>query len=301
MIEKCFDEGIIQAFLDGELASDLLENVARHVAVCSDCATQLAEAEEESVFAFSTLEQEFSTLVPTQRLWTKINDSIGKERKSLWQTVFAFFKNPTVAAFASLLVIFGLFMAVLSLQKSEPVKTVAQNDSTQQKVITPIFTPEIASQPLPKVDSDKSQMSDALKNNKKDFQIVKIDFAKKEINPKIENRPTKIQPDVDGAKDKGQKTNGNYLIGEESYLKTIATLETTVNSRKDEILRPSSRFAFEKDLAVVDDAIKIMKAEVKKNPKNEAAKDMLRTSYQNKIDLLNSVTEKTELMASLKQ
>ena len=299
-MKNCFDEGTIQAFLDGELASDLLENVARHVAMCNDCAVLMAEAEEESAFAFSALEQEFNTLVPTQRLWTKINDSIGKERKSVWQAVFAFFRNPTVAAFASLLVVFGLFMAVLSLQKSEPVNTVAQKDSNQPKVIAPVFTPETASQTLPKNDSDKPQVAD-LKTNKKDFQIVKTDFAKKEISPKIENRPSKIQPDVDGAKDKGQKTKDNYLIGEESYLKTIATLETTVNSRKDEILRPSSRFAFEKDLAVVDDAIKVMKAEVKKNPKNEAAKDMLRTSYQNKIDLLNSVTEKTELMASLKQ
>jgi hypothetical protein len=43
-----------------------------------------------------------------------------------------------------------------------------------------------------------------------------------------------------------------------------------------------------------------MRVVVKKNPKNEAAKDVLRASYENKIDLLNSVAEKTELMASLK-
>ncbi|MGI8639065.1 MAG: anti-sigma factor family protein, partial [Pyrinomonadaceae bacterium] len=94
-MKNCFDEGTIQAFLDGELASDLLENVARHVAVCDGCALLMAEAEEESAFAFSALEQEFNTLVPTQRLWTKINDSIVRERKSVWQTVFAFFKHPT--------------------------------------------------------------------------------------------------------------------------------------------------------------------------------------------------------------
>lgn len=300
-MKNCFDEGTIQAFLDGELASDLLENVARHVSLCNDCAVLMAEAEEESAFAFSALEQEFNTLVPTQRLWTKINDSIDKERKSVWQTVFAFFKNPTIAAFASLLIVFGLFMAVLSLQQSKPVNTIAQNDSTQSEVIAPVFTPEKVSQPLPKDDVEKPQVA-SVKNDKKDFQVVKTDFTKKEISPKIENRPSKTKPDADSAKDKGQKTkNENYLLGEESYLKTIATLETNVNSRKDEILRPSSRFAFEKDLAVVNDAIKVMKAEVKKNPKNEAAKDMLRTSYQNKIDLLNSVTEKTELMASLKQ
>jgi hypothetical protein len=83
-------------------------------------------------------------------------------------------------------------------------------------------------------------------------------------------------------------------------LKTIAALTKTVDKRKDETLKPSARFAFEKDLAVIDDAIGLMQKEVKRNPKNEVAKEMLRSSYQNKIDLLNSVTEKSELMASLR-
>jgi hypothetical protein len=52
-------------------------------------------------------------------------------------------------------------------------------------------------------------------------------------------------------------------------------------------------------MAVVDDAIKKMQREVRRNPKNEAAREVLRSSYQNKIDLLNSVAEKSELMATL--
>ncbi len=295
-MKNCFDEGTIQAFLDGELASDLLENVARHVAVCDGCALLMAEAEEESAFAFSALEQEFNTLVPTQRLWTKINDSIGRERKSVWQTVFAFFKHPTVGAFASLLVVFGLFVAVLSLQKGETVKSVAEIIPDKQEVIAPIFKPELATSQTSPSDDLESPKIATVKQAKKDYSIVKTVLVKKENSPKINNQPNALN----SAEDKGQMTNDNFLLGEESYIKTIATLEKTVNSRKDEVLKPSSRFAFEKDLAVVNDAIQRMKAEVKKNPKNEAAKNVLRASYQNKIDLLSSVTEKTELMASLK-
>jgi len=295
-MKNCFDEGTIQAFLDGELASDLLENVARHVAVCDGCAVLMAEAEEESAFAFSALEQEFNTLVPTQRLWTKINDSIGRERKSVWQTVFAFFKHPTVGAFASLLVVFGLFVAVLSLQKGETVKSVAEIIPDKQEVIAPIFKPELATSQTSPSDDLESPKIATVKQAKKDYSIVKTVLVKKENSPKINNQPNALN----SAEDKGQMTNDNFLLGEESYIKTIATLEKTVNSRKDEVLKPSSRFAFEKDLAVVNDAIQRMKAEVKKNPKNEAAKNVLRASYQNKIDLLSSVTEKTELMASLK-
>ena len=89
------------------------------------------------------------------------------------------------------------------------------------------------------------------------------------------------------------------MEGEDTYIKTIATLETTVNTKKDNVLRASSRVSYERDMAVIDDSIKRMKTEVRKNPKNEAAKQILRNSYQNKIELLNSVTERSELMARL--
>ena len=52
MRDKCFEIGTIQAFLDGELASDVSENIARHLSLCDDCALLLAEAEEETAFAY---------------------------------------------------------------------------------------------------------------------------------------------------------------------------------------------------------------------------------------------------------
>jgi hypothetical protein len=91
-----------------------------------------------------------------------------------------------------------------------------------------------------------------------------------------------------------------YLPGEESYVKTIANLSEIVDRQKDTALRPAARVDFERDMAVVNDAIKRMKSEVKKNPRNDSAKQVLYTSYQNKIDLLNSVAEREELVASLK-
>jgi hypothetical protein len=91
-----------------------------------------------------------------------------------------------------------------------------------------------------------------------------------------------------------------YLPGEESYLSTIARLEKTVDGKKDAVLKSSERYSYEKDMAIVDESIRRMKQEVRRNPKNEGAKQVLFASYQNKIDLLNSVTEKSELMASLR-
>jgi len=302
MTEKCFDIGTIQAFLDGELSSDKMELVSRHIALCDDCAISIAEAEEESAFAFSALEQEFNTLVPTERLWTKINDSIEKEKKSFWKPIFAFFSNPSVAAFASLLIVVGFFAAMLSLKTDAPTNDLAAKTvPSQESFGIPISKPSTTivgaslgnSKPefLPATDSG---------NNKSENRAVKADFVKSEGKPIRKVKSNRVTETLSSINKMGQPTANENVLGEDSYVKTIATLTETVNNGKDEVLKPSARFAFERDLAVTDDAIKKMSAEVKQNPKNEAAKQILRASYQNKIDLLNSVAEKTELMASLK-
>ena len=310
MTEKCFDIGTIQAFLDGELASDVSEKVACHTASCDVCAIMLAEAEEESAFAFSALENEFNTFGPTNRLWTKINDSIEGNKKTFWQTIFARFSNPSVAAFASLVVIVGLFAVMFvsrtdnnDFAKINPEEQKATLPATKTKKTDSSVQPFEQTLPLeqttPRITTAGSVETAAKNNDKNKYTAVKATFSEKESNR---------QSSKTNAADRNSKklnnaepvTEGENLLGEDNYVKTIATLEKTVESRKDEVLKPAARFAFERDLAVTDDAIKKMKAVVKKNPKNEAAKDVLRASYQNKIDLLNSVAEKTELMASLK-
>src|SRR5437763_16772124 len=86
-MNNCLDTGTIQAFLDGELAPATASNVSAHIAVCDACAAQLGSAEEESAFVFSVLDREIDTLVPTQRLWNEINESLEVEQHNLplWQ------------------------------------------------------------------------------------------------------------------------------------------------------------------------------------------------------------------------
>ena len=305
MTEKCFDIGTIQAFLDGELAADRLETVSRHISFCDDCAILLAEAEEESALAFSVLEQEFNTLVPTSRLWTKINDSIEGEKKTFWQSVAAYFTNSPVAAFASLVIVVGLFAAMWSVETNSNKIEIAKTNSEKPNVTSPINK---ENSPIKSLDTSEPNINDAgsvkiaaSNTDKRKFGVVKASFSEKEGNRRaIKNQKSNSITDRNRQPNVDSRTTNENLLGEESYIKTIATLEKTVDSRKDEILKPSARFAFERDLATTDDAIKKMKAEVSKNPRNKAAKNVLLASYQNKIDLLNSVAEKSELMASLK-
>ena len=89
-------------------------------------------------------------------------------------------------------------------------------------------------------------------------------------------------------------------LGEESYVRTIASLSKTVETQKETLLRPGERISFERDLAVVDNAIDRIRKKVRKDPKNDSARQILYSSYQSKIDLMNSVTQKEELVASLR-
>lgn len=301
MMEKCFDEATLQAFLDNELEQSLSQKVARHLVDCDPCAIMLAEVEEETAFAFAALEQEFNTLVPTQRLWTKINQSIEVQhrQKSLWQNVLSFFSglsftNPHVIAFGSLLLIVGVVSALIVVKNDDLSNTTAVNRNN---------IPAVQNQPSERAPIN-APIVDTVENDDSDkdaprytapapqYRIEKASYTAEpnRRQPAPDNkRPPVVPPVVP-----------QYVDGEESYVTTIARLEQNVNGKKDEVLTGSSRFAYEKDMAVVDDTIRKMKQEVRRNPKNKDAKQVLFASYQNKIELLNSVTQRSELMASLR-
>ena len=295
MSVDCLDIGIIQAFLDGELTPERSANVSGHIAACDACAAMLGEAEEESAFVFPVLERELSTLVPTQRLWTRINDSIAIEKqntpfwKKIWAGIAVALRNPAITVAATILIVFGVFTAVYRFPSN---KIVVVNEELRE-----------VSQPQAPVNPSSTTFSAT--GNQQD-EPGPAPLAKVR-NPEVE-RPAAIQADyrvrprTDGnASPKGPDSvnQDGYLPGEESYVKTIATLSDSVSNQKDSVLKPSQQVAYERDLAVVDDSIKRMRKAVRNNPKNDSAKQVLYSSYQNKIDLLNSVAQKEELVASL--
>jgi hypothetical protein len=293
MNDKCIEIGTIQAFLDGETSPDLSFKISGHVADCDKCAFVLAEAEEESSVVFAALDREFNSMVPTQRLWSSINEAISYEKAhtSFWDKVRSslatLLANPSLAVAASVLLVFGIFAAVWSLKPvdvaSSDVATV-QPQSAQTKTVDITGSSQVVPPP-----------SDSYTVSATKFPADKVAKLAKTANFKPASDQVRAQPAI-------LKTNSaeEYLPGEESYVRTIADLKQNVDGQKDRIMNPSSRIAYERDMAVVNDAITKMKEVVKKNPKNQSAKQVLYSSYQNKIDLLNSVVEREELMASLR-
>ena len=317
MMDKCFDEGTIQAFLDGELASEQIDKLTSHIALCDECAIAVAEAEQESAYAFAALETEIDTLVPTQRLWTKINDSIESEanERTVWQAISDFLTTPMAAGFASILIVFGVGFGLVKYIDSQNdlagLTPQLQVYDPLGDVVFPTYSPPTeteASVGENKVDSQPPQQIQVVAKTKKRNPVIKAKYSPvrkvrsgngngRNVQTVAKtNEPEQNNTDVEQIPLAPPAT---YLPGEETYVRTIAALEEKVDEKKDYVMNASTRFSYEKDLALANDTISKMRQEVKKNPKNTAAREVLQSAYQNKIDLLNAVSEKTELMASL--
>lgn len=302
MSEKCFEIGAIQAFLDGETTPELSFKITEHSAKCDNCARLIAEAEEENAQVFAMLDREMNSLVPTQRLWSNITVALAEEKSkaSFWDKargyVLALFANPSLGVAASVLVVAGLFAAVWSLKS--PVTNAPGADLVSSNAVQP----QVASgRPAQEINTTGDGIEPVSPFTGDRLSVGETKFSPVDIKKLASNaRHTAADPSVKPVHAVVREPAAEqYLPGEESYIKTISDLKQSVDGRKDLILDPSSRMAYERDIAVVNDSIKRMKEVVRKNPKNQAAKQVLYSSYQNKIDLLNSVVEREELMAAL--
>jgi hypothetical protein len=291
---NCLDTGMIQGFLDGELSPAAASDVSAHIAVCDACATQLSTAEEESSFVFSVLEREMDSLVPTQRLWSKINDSIEVEKQNapFWQKAWAYLTaalaNPAIAVAAVAVIVFGISTVVF-----------VDKNGTSSRPGPEVAGYRVTPPSAPTTTVDPPSVNNSSVGNQNDFVVTPAKTTRSS-SAKVENTVYRqsMGSQIEGPRRPADQVN--YIPGEENYVRTINTLAKSVDDQKDTVLRPSERVSYERDMAVVNDAIAKLKKEVQKNPKNESAKQVLYSSYQNKIDLLNSVSQREELVASLK-
>ncbi len=285
MTTNCFEIGVIQAFLDGETSAETTAVMANHFAVCESCAKLLAEAEDQNALVFSLLEREMDVMVPTHRLWNRINDSIVETRSRVSilgriQALAGFYlASPALASALSLLIVFGIIAAVWNFRQGvDGVETAKSGISTGTAVRQNIRTEGIDApangEPAgnPGVTSQTPDSSDS----------------------GLEGRET-LKAKTSFASYRRASGREAYLPGERGYLAAIADLNDEFQANKQSLLPPSARVAFERDLAVVDDAIRKMRDVVKRSPDNQSARQVLYASYQDKIDLLNSVALRDEL------
>ena len=78
MMRRCLDEGLLQAYLDGELSQEQTREAAAHVAACESCAAALAEAEGESAFFATAFAPDDSVRVPSEVLRSRISAAVAQ-------------------------------------------------------------------------------------------------------------------------------------------------------------------------------------------------------------------------------
>jgi anti-sigma factor RsiW len=292
MKTNCLDIGIIQSFLDGELIGAEVTRVSDHITDCDSCAMLLSQAEDENAVVFPALAREFDAMVPTQRLWARIEDSIEIHKASApwWSKlrgiIVTDLLSPQIGAFAALMIVVGLF-GIYKLSGPAPATTT--DVAGAPKTTSVPATREIVPVPLAATDDEPVVRS---RTTGATYETAGY-HAPRRLPTQAQVNSTSDRPMV--------ATDASYLPGEESYVKTIASLNKSVNGDQDpSVMSASQQVSFARDMAVVDNTITRMRDAVKKNPKDETAKQMLSTAYQNKIDLLNSVAQKQELVASLR-
>jgi hypothetical protein len=308
---KHIDIGTIHAFLDGELSGERLEFAASHFSICDACSNLMLEAENETDAVMQAFSIENAYAVPTQRIWARINNEIDQldsipasamQPVSIWQTAFGWlglsrlpqFAAPTAGlALGAALIAFFSFSGIFrqaNPENNSPI--IAQNENPSSTIVDVKPTDS-----NPSVEPQTSTPSVTIKNEAQKrpggFETVKANY-------RVEAKPRVVAPKIIKNSPVRNADLNAPLVEERLYLDAINDLSQTVASSDETAMRPSFRVEYEQNAAMIDKAIEKMQRQVRRNPNDENAKRILFASYQNKIDLLNTVAEKSQLMATIR-
>ena len=332
-METCLDEGTLQAYLDGELSLDASNDVAAHLSACASC-TEAAHAAEQELALFSTAyAPAFSAPVPTEKLRARLDEAIADMRtphrslaaaatmpaasrlRSFFETLVASvttFTPRQATAFASFLVAVALVLVFASMQRPggpNDATEVAENKRTPAapaaKTVESATREDAAAMQTPFVDTDAphSASSDrpALART---VRYERTGVARTGTGQRGELRAA----DANAANTNVANTTADanttvasaairepVLADEKTYLNSIASLTSAIEAQGAEGMTPTLRAEYERNLAVVNQAIVSSRVAARRNPQDADAKEFLRAAYQNKVELLSAVADQTQL------
>jgi hypothetical protein len=192
------------------------------------------------------------------------------------------------ASLAVVLILAAIFAAVQLRQRTDATPTVADNR---------VLQPEGARSPEPAPTSET--VTPDVTAPSTPGTIVKVSSPASRRAPSLKRQPRALetsQPQTGTtATAIASTTEPKFLPGEKGYLEAIASLTTAIEANKDDVLKPTVRADYERNLAVVDQAIATTRQQAKKNPNNRDAAEFMYTAYQNKIDLLSAVADQTRI------
>ncbi|HEX8887946.1 MAG TPA: zf-HC2 domain-containing protein [Pyrinomonadaceae bacterium] len=302
-MKECFEEGVLQSYVDDELSPEMAERVTAHVAACSKCAAALSEIANEMAMFSTAFKAEMALDVPTVQLRERIDTAIAEmnppaqitERKQGWSltgwlaSFGELFKvSPQRAiGFASLIAVIAfaaIFAAIYSRRSANP--------GNQENEIARTNQPKVI--PTPKVLPSPSSSPDVNDSGSGEQRGEQKDKPTNHKAPKKHSKEVLVpQPDQLPQGELANKTLPveKPLPGETNYLKAIDSLTTEIEASDVASMKPSLRAEYERNLAVVNQAIDSTRRVARTNPKNDDAAQFLYSSYQSKLDLLSTVAE----------
>lgn len=301
MTKRCLDEGVLQAYMDGELSPERAAEAASHLAACDACAAALAATEHETSFFATAFAPDESISVPSEILRSRIGAAVAQlearseptGRHSQRRNFGGFFAplaglfsfTPQgAAAFASLLAVVALGIIYFSSQKSQQES--AQPSGGQQ--VAHVGQPSESQPDRPTALTPPPAPVETLAPNEKGNGVPAHVEAKHGPRP-VRRRPAAASPV------KGAKGAEEVLPGEREYQTAIASLEKTIKLGGDESLRPALRAEYERNLALLDNAISQTRQVAARNPKDETTVGFLMAAYQSKVELLSKVADQAQV------
>jgi anti-sigma factor RsiW len=303
-MKKCLDEATIQAYADGELEAARAQAAGAHLAQCDACAARLAEAEEAGAFFASAFAPDAGVAVPTEVLRARIGAAVA----GLADAPETRARRPRGWDFGALLAPFsGLFTftpqraagfaAVLAVVALGVVLYAVRQRTTP---VTP--RDEIARETRP-TDNPPAPPAPSVSPTGEEKNVSKVvESGDVQPPPRIHKTPTprrvnKVRTPTANVAVVPAPTPEALVPGEKNYREAIASLEKAVSVGMGDVLVPTARIEYERNIAVLDRAIAETRAAALRNPKDKDAVGFLMSAYQSKVELLSTVAEQTQVAA----
>lgn len=303
MTRKCLDEGIIQAYLDGELGRDEARAAAAHLAACEECAALLASAEQETAFFAAAFAPDAHAAVPTELLRARITAAVAQleaapeaPRPRGWSLGALLaplgglfnFTPQRAAAFASLLVVVAAAFVFYSVRR-QSTQPAASHDEVA-RVETPAAPVAEVSEPAVEPEKVESTAPVVQPSPAKHARVVNASAPRRAASKRP---PASATPAETATQPKAEP----LVPGEKNYQEAIASLKKVVEAGGDASLSPKARIEYERNIALLDRAIEETRRVALRNPKNRDAVGFLMSAYQSKVELLSAVADQTQVAA----
>lgn len=304
MTKRCLDEGLLQAYMDGELSNEHAAEAAAHVASCDACATALAEFEHDSALFATAFAHDESVSIPTEVLRSRINAAVAQledargfnQTRSNGRSFNGFlatlsglftFTPQRAAGFASVLALVAAGIIYFAVIKKSGTTDAPQAPREIASSDTPKSAPNVVQT---EVTPTPEAVVPAEGPRKGTAPVVNVKY-----NPRRNANGNANKIEKPTATPEVKKELG--LPGEKDYRQAIASLETTIKMGGDTTLKPALRVQYERNLAILDSAIEQTRKVAAANPKDKDAVGFLMSAYQSKVELLTKVADQAQVAA----